>query len=212
MGEHARYISKYRRYKLTAREHVTMTLANGKDNVIQQGVICEFQHGGVLYHELELAAKYFQFKGITQEEDEATPVDPVFGPTSRVSVFDTGWPHLQKAWAQAEKHENVPPGTIEAEVIEFLDNYTSNGRDYLKVVVEKPVAPWPAYDKLTAQGRRTIEMVVEKIVAAIEDLGVDPQTVLAYERQGLNRAEVISAVEALSAPKLEPEPEDLVAA
>lgn len=82
------------------------------------------------------------------------------------------------------------------------------------VLVERPkvAAPWPAYDKLTVTGRRTIEHVVEKITAAVTDLGLDPDAVVAYERENLNRPEVLAAMETLAEGEKEEEPEPLIAA
>ena len=60
-------------------------------------------------------------------------------------------------------------------------------------------------------GRRTDEKVVEQILAGIDTTGVDPAAVVAYERENLNRAEVIAAVEALQAGPVEDE-EPLIAA
>jgi hypothetical protein len=80
------------------------------------------------------------------------------------------------------------------------------------VLVERPkaVAPWPTYDKLTVAGRRTIELVVEKIVATVSDLGLNADHVADYERENLNRAEVLTGLAGLT--EREPEPEPLIAA
>lgn len=81
---------------------------------------------------------------------------------------------------------------------------------YIEVEPVKATPPWPAYDKLTAQGRRTVEMVAEKIVATVQDLELDAATVAAYERQNLNRPEVLAALE--QSVETEDEPDALVAA
>lgn len=206
-----RFISKYRRYKISVREHVKMTLANGKDNVIQQGITCEFQHGGVYDTEKEIARRTFKIKGATQEEDEVTPVDPFTGPGSRLSTFDTEAPHHLKEWAQIERLEGLKAGQIRQEVEQFLLDYPARGQDYIVVIPEKIQAPWPKYDSLVVHGQRKIHHVVEKIVVAIGDLGVDPDHVVAYEQQNLNRPEVVDAVLALNTAE-EEEAEPLVAA
>lgn len=73
-------------------------------------------------------------------------------------------------------------------------------------------APWPAYDKLVPQGKRTIDMVAAKIVEKVEEDGYNPVDVLEYEKQNLNRVEVVVALEALIAPVAEGETEVSVAA
>jgi hypothetical protein len=74
----------------------------------------------------------------------------------------------------------------------------------------KLAAPWPAYDKLVVHGQRKIEHVVAKIVETVQELEIDPGLVIAYEKQELNRPEVVAAVAAIGAP--EPDEEELVAA
>jgi len=51
--------------------------------------------------------------------------------------------------------------------------------------------------ELRAAGRRTVEMVAESIVAKVREDGYSPDDVLAYERQNLNRQEVLEALEEL---------------
>lgn len=68
---------------------------------------------------------------------------------------------------------------------------------YVQVEPERLAAPWPAYDKLVAHGRRTIEMVAEKIAEKVTEDGYSPHAVIAYERENLNRPQVIAALEAL---------------
>ena len=84
-------------------------------------------------------------------------------------------------------------------------------RGYQEVQPVRAPAPWPAYDALKAHGQRKIEHVVEKILAAITDLGVDPQVVLEYEKQNLNRQEIVDAITVLTAGE-ESEAEPLIAA
>ena len=83
------------------------------------------------------------------------------------------------------------------------------------VLVERPrvAAPWPAYDKLVVQGRRTIDLIVEKIREKVVEDGYDPGAIIAYERENLNRAAVIHAMEALrEQPDAPAEVEELVEA
>lgn len=215
----ARYISKFRRYKITVRKHVEMVLANGSKNVIQQGITCEFKHvseSPVFNHEKELAKRTFKFRGTLQEEDEATPVDPVYGVNSRLGVFDTDEAAKQGRWDEIERRENkqraddgldTSPGWLKREVEDFLDSYNAHGRDYIKVVLPKAERPWPTYDKVTAQGRRTIEMVAQHVLATVREIGVDPEQVIAYERD-FPRKESEAVIDAMQSLLSEVEPED----
>src|SRR3990167_5218895 len=119
-GTTLRFIAKYRRHKRTVREHIKEDYANGKSKVIQHGVTCEWQHGGLFNHEKELGARTFRFKGTLQEQDEATPVDPVYGVNSRLSVFDTDLPHLVSEWQKWDSLEGLPAGTIKKQVEDAL--------------------------------------------------------------------------------------------
>jgi len=73
-----------------------------------------------------------------------------------------------------------------------------NGRPGIVMVEEPKVpAPWPAYDKIKEHGQKRIEHVVAEIVDTVDKLELNPEGVIAYERQNRNRAEVIAALEAL---------------
>lgn len=193
-----RFIAKYRRYKITAREHISMNLANGKSQVIQYGVICEFAHGGCFSHEKEFARKAFRFKGTLQEMDEATPIDPVYGVNSRLSVFDTDTPELVQRWTQWDRLEKKPEGTIKREVEEFLLGNVDLGRDYILVEAERVEPPYDKYvDHRKIQGRRTVEHAVKDIRAVYELAGFDIDDAVAFERQEGGPQELIDALEGL---------------
>lgn len=190
-----RFASKYRRYKITAREHVKMTLANGRENVIQHGVICDFTHGGLRQWEKEKAAATFKFRGTTQEADQVTPVDPM----TRLSCYDTG--DYAKQWADWEKLEKLAEGTIRAEVEEFLTSYRSFGIDYMLLVPDPVQAPWPAYDDLKPSGKRTLQLVAQRNLEIAFSTGVPVERLIAYERETRANAEILRAYEdALLAP------------
>lgn len=79
---------------------------------------------------------------------------------------------------------------------------------YLEVKPVKAKAPWPAYDKLVKQGQRTDAHVAAKIAEKVAEDGYDPAEVAAYERQNLNRPEVLAVLEVAK----DEEPEPLLAA
>jgi hypothetical protein len=205
----ARFIAKYRRYRIPGRKPVSEPLVGGARRIIKHGVICEFRHGGVRDYEKDVARQLLKIRGTNTEQDEVTPVDPFSGPGSRLSIFDTDDPVLNRQWNDWDSIEKNPAGTIRKEVEEFLRSYVMNGVDYIEVEPVKVPSPWPKYDSLVKQGRRTIEMVAEQIVETIGLMGLDPGDVLHYERGNLNRPEVIEALEALMAA---PEAEEIVSA
>lgn len=196
-----RFISQYRAPIVSVRQQIVDEFANGKSQIRQHGVDCEFRHANVLPHEKELARQRFKFHGMLQEEDEATPVDPVSGYGARLSGFDTDDSELVGRWAQWDRQENLPVGTIKAEVEARLVEL--QGPSFFLVETVKLLAPWPKYDALRGPN------IPERIAKTVADLGLDPQAVIAYERQEKGRDDVIAAVEAVGVP----EPgEELVAA
>lgn len=199
-----RFIAKYRRYKITARQEVKNNFGDGKSQIVRHGVICEFQHHGEQPHEREFARQLLKMNGTTLEADDQTPYDPYIGIESRLSAFDTDAPGLVKQWSAWDAQEGNPDGTIKREVEEFLLGYQARGRDYIFVEELKLPAPWPTYDMI--EGAKAADTIASRV----SELGFDPYAVLAYERQERNRPDVIGAVEALLAPA-SPD-EDLVAA
>jgi len=200
-----RFAAQYRRYKITCREHIKMTLANGKENVIQHGVIAGFEHGGPFEPwEREQAHKHFKFRGTTQERDEATPVDPGL----RLSLFDTDAPHLVAQWRQWDALEGQPPGTIKEEVEDFLRGYMAAGHDYIELVPEPVPAPWPTYDALTIHGNRNAEKVAAKNIEIALATGISFEDVIAYEKQNRNDDRILGFYNAAQAEQLAGEPEE----
>src|SRR5262249_38545665 len=121
--------------------------------------------------------KHFKFNGMPVEEDLLTPVDPTY----RLSGFDT----TIQGWGDEEREE----------LEQRLADASVSG-DYIIIETPKRPAPWPGYDKLKSAA---------KIADLTQATGSDVEGVLAYERENLNRPEVIEAVQALV-----PEEEDEV--
>lgn len=158
------------------------------------GIVCDFQHAGrgLSPWEVEEAAEKFQFKGVAVGEN----------PVQRLSFYDTDLAALQRGWDDGTKAE------VEARLMGGM----SYGSDYFLSERPKAAVPYAKYlEHRKVQGRRTVEHAVADIVAAIGAVGIDPATVLAYERDNPNAhsAAIIAAVEALGA---EAAPEPLVAA
>lgn len=180
------FLSKSAKYQIGAIKEKTLPLADGTRQLLEPGYIVQFRRMRALQPwEEDLARATFQFRGTNTTEDEVTLIDPVL---QRVSVFETGW----------------VPEEIRDRVEKILLEHPQRGHDFVLAERPKLTPPWPRYDDLTAQGRRTVEMVAEKIVEKVRDDGYDPVQVAEYERQTLNRPEVLEALERLANPEAEP--------
>ncbi len=151
-------------------------------------VFAQFERGNAPIWAREQAARLYSFDRMPQGTT----------PERWLSYYNSADDQILYGWTDEER------AAIEQALLEV----------HSAVLVERPkvAAPWPAYDKLTVTGRRTIEHVVEKIVAAVTDLGLEPKAVVDYERENLNRPEVLAAMEALAEGEKEEEPEPLIAA
>lgn len=184
-----RFISPIAAYKHICKHNKFQLLASGLPNEEATGFIAEFKQGDATDHEREIARNTFVFKG-TVNDLAGNPIDP----TNKVSCFDT---------------TVIKSPELRKEVERILLSHEMHGKDYVVVASPAKQAPWPAYDKLVVQGRRTIELVAEKIAETVSENGYDAESVAAYERENLNRPEVLAKLAELS--KSAPE-EELIAA
>jgi hypothetical protein len=150
-------------------------------------LFAEFQKGGIPEWAMPLAVERFRMNG---KPPELTPQQWLYTYDSKVDQFQRGWTDEERELIEAKLRSK--PKIVE-------------------ISKQPAVKPWPKYDTLVTHGRRTIEKVVELVVTGIDTTGVDASVVLEYERENLNRAEVIAAVEALAVP-VEEETEPLIAA
>lgn len=148
-------------------------------------VSAEFKRGTAPAFAREKGLKAFEFKGLP---------DSGISPGQWLSYYDSVHAQTQFGWTDEERE------AIEAKLLE---------QGYMRVEPDCRNAPWPAYDKLVAQGARTVEKVAAKIAEKVAEDGYDPAEVIAYERENLNRPEVLAA---LTEEPAEAEPESLVAA
>jgi hypothetical protein len=182
-----RFISPYPKYKLVAVHQTQEVLASGQPRVIAPGFIAEWRPHDATTAEREQARGTFTYRGTVTDEG-GRQIDPIDG-QHRIGVFDT-----------REIGDLVLRERVEA----ALQANPAFGFDY--ILAAEPVTlapPWPAYDKLVVQGRRTIDLVVEKIAATVSENGYDPALVAEYERQNLNRREVLEALEPVEADAVE---------
>lgn len=187
-----RFLSKYSGFKTPGVRRREEPLADGTRRVVEGGFMCEFEHGGLTAAEREMARTMFTWKGLPTAQD-GSPLDPVRD-LHRVGVFDTDWApaHLRKR--------------VEEELL------ARQGQDFVLVEVPQvgpPVANWV---KLTSvQGQRTVDKCAEKALALIEELGLDVDRVVAFERQQ-NRKESAAIIEAIEGASVSEPDAELVSA
>jgi hypothetical protein len=123
------------------------------------------------------------FGALAGNEDDTIDGVPTvaFDPRFRIGFFET------------DEVEQEHRATYERVLDLLASAPTSNG--IYKFVAERTPAPWPAYDKLVTKAGVSKADVVRKIVAKIEDDGYNPIQVIAYERENLNREDVVRGIE-----------------
>lgn len=118
--------------------------------------------------------------GIGEDED----------PFTRVGVLDTDDEAKRQNWSDEDK-KFVEDALLKA---------PSNGVEYVICSAPRTSSPWPTYDEFVG------EDAVAKILYTIDMIGADPKHVVRYEKENLDRTDVIDAVEAL----IEKDEEDVV--
>lgn len=177
-----RFISPYSNFNFSVTES-EYDLTTGRPKRI--GFVARFQPGIWLEHEREAAFAAWGpriRRGSRMLDDSLTVPAPL---DYRIGVFDTSSIHDEGLRRMVE---------------EKMVSSRKHGRDYLHVEEPRLAAPWPRYDEVVSGGRgRTNEAVALEIAAKVEELGLDPAAVAAYERANRNRPEVLEALE-LSGP------------
>lgn len=175
-----RFISQNPGYKFQVRPQRQRGMGDGSVEVLQEPIYAEFLpvHSGAMIYENEVAAalRHFAFRGNTQEQDEATPTDPML----RLAVFDTD------EFALREHLSDQEVELVEARLMELAQTTPEE----CLYVESTPIAPpFPRYDEWQGPD---VEMLMVKL---IED-GHDLALVLHYERTfGPKRPEIIEALE-----------------
>ncbi len=159
---------------------------DGRGNMVQpkrRRVFAKFLRGEAPIHAQKVALETFSFRKIIQN----FPRERWFG------YFNSKDAQLQQGWTD-EEHDLIVARLVE--------------QGYLEVKPVKIAPPWPAYDKLVKQGQRTDAHVAAKIAEKVAEDGYDPAAVAEYERQNLNRPEVLAVLDVSK----DEEPEPLLAA
>jgi hypothetical protein len=185
-----RYVSRIRNYEFTGQHSITHETTHISGLPPRRSIVCKFKHAGLSPWEIDAALNRFKFPAAGHDEKVS----------HRLSFFDTEIESQLQNWTPDERT------LIESR----LESAPGNGVDFIRVDKPVPVAPWPAYPKLVAKKGQPMEKVAEKIVAIVGDMGLDPGAVAQYERETLNRPQVLEALDSI-VPK-EEEDEPLVAA
>ncbi len=137
-------------------------------------VHAQFDNGGLLAHEEELALKTFNFTGLPEGVN----------PLTRVGVFDTEAYCLNHY--ENEKERTEMQAQIDQRLRELQPRFPQQF-----IIVETPAAakPWPSYD----------EDSPEDILKLQERLAFDPSLVRRYEEENEGRAEIIEPMQELEA-------------
>lgn len=178
-----------------------------REQVINGYLVSDNRHLGAQFkpsmtrqYEFDLARVSFRFDGLPLDEESLEPV--LYADLQRVGVFDSVEEQAAHQWSDEDR-----------EVIEKkLLTDPLHGIDWLHAPEVKAPAPYARYvEHRKVHGKRTIDHAVKDIVAAVEAAGVDPDAVIAYERENGGSPEVVAAMEALKTPT-PTDDEELVAA
>ena len=135
---------------------------------------------GVSQAHYDFAVKNFPFRGLGVDPDTDEPVSK----WSRIGVLDTDHVAGVRGWTAERK----------AEVERIVLANPDHGTLYKMFEPEPATPPWPTYDDMRGGGRghTTAQAIAEFAVAG----GYKLEDVVAFERQGRNREDVIAALEA----------------
>lgn len=149
----------------------------------QRRVFAKFQRGGIPPFALDIATKTFEFR----KKPPEVPLENWAG------FYDLETDTMRNGWTEEEQ----------AAIAERLDSA------YIRIEKPKQEAPYANYVKnTTAVGKRTLEAVVARVLNDIEELGIEPGVVLAFERDNPRKesAAITAAVESLGVEESEDEP------
>jgi hypothetical protein len=190
-----RFLSKYANYQICFQRDILEHYATGESRVLKPLINIEFATGiPPTSREAQIGRDTFINYGTQVELDRVTAVDPL----SRFAVWDS-------ELYQSQHPDLVPDTNTRRKIEQWLIARPEHGIDYLAIETQRTPPPWPNYDEFRGvRGSPTGPRIAERV---LED-GYDVEAVLAYERENLNRQEVIDALEALNA--AEPEPEAIL--
>lgn len=170
----ARFVAQYPDYVVGIKGEKSRLTVDGEVILRESSISAPFSTRGWTQRDLEVAMDSFQFKGLYQHEDEATPVNPAY----RLSYYDTEEQAKIFGWDEE----------TEALVIQRLMSARSFGKAFV-LVPDLPVdPPWPLYDDFDGSAE-------EAVLIAHNVIGVPFESVIAYEESkwGKQRPDFIEA-------------------
>jgi len=170
-----RFISKHDGYGVLVQGGERTYFANGVSQETTKEIAAYFKPSELRPHEREFAIANFQFRGLYQEMDEATTVQPDY----RIGIFDSIAAQEQNGWSDEERE------LVEQRLLSDAEKYN----DVLVAPRSSVPPPWPRYDTYTG----TVSKLMQKLIAD----GYDLTQVLIYERETQNREKVVEAIERL---------------
>lgn len=171
-----RFVAQFPDFAVGIRAEKSRLTADGEVILRQEGIIASFSSRGWEQRDLEVALGAFQFKGLYQHEDEATPVNPAY----RLSYYDTDEQAEIYGWDEDTR----------ALVEQRLLSARSLGRAFVLVPDVPLDPPWPLYEEFDGS-------TTDLILTIHGVIGIPFEQVLDYEksRWGRNREDVIEALQ-----------------
>lgn len=166
----SRFISQHRGYELALRgPAISGYQPTGEAIVSAKALNATFVQGGASPWEIEAALNHWEgvWAGLADGVD----------PRTRLSVFDTEWAQKELEWTDEEREY------VEQKMLTLSGRL---GNEYIQVEELHAELPWPSYKTFTSP---------ERIVSFMREGGTDPEIVLRFERENLNREDVLDAVE-----------------
>lgn len=160
----ARFVSFGRRYAHGIRGEVSEPTQFGR-NMLVRPLFAQFSEDGRTDYDVEVGAKMLLPHGLPEDSIEGGEIDP----RSQMGVFDTEETGRVQQWTEDEKDL----------VAETLRNSLEYGRSFVEVLHSEPFA---GYDTMSP------ENILQVIDAGF---AIDYPTAIAYERENLNREELI---------------------
>jgi len=165
-----RFISQHRGYHLALRgPSISGYQPTGEAIISAKALAAEFTQGGASPWEIDEALERWEgvWSGLAEGVD----------PRSRLSVFDTEWAQKEFEWTDEEREY------VEQKMLNLSGRI---GNEYIQVEEITAPLPWPSYKTFNSP---------ERIVQFMREGGIDPEVVLRYERENLNREDILEAVE-----------------
>jgi len=169
-----RFVSKYARYILNVRRPITEYYATGQSKEVQRALVAQFDVAVANADERAQARQRFSFNGFAQEQDKVTIVEP----DARISGYDTRLAQIEHGWSDEERE------LVEEELLKEVNRLPE---DLFLVEEIRALPPWPTYDHYKGNAKQ--------LIRKIEEDGFDFGEVLVYERENLDRPEVVDLLQ-----------------